>query len=62
MRIKIKLKITSENDAKKEAKRTPQGCQEGLKIDMLGANIDTKSDLSTHSVSQAILKRIFMKI
>ena len=58
---KTMLKTYSENDAKKVPKGSQKGCQEGLKIEILGVKMDTRSDLSTHSVSQAILKRIFMK-
>ena len=55
------MKTYSENDAKKVPKGSQKGCQEGLKIEILGEKMDTRSDLSTHSVSQAILKRFFIE-
>ena len=55
------LKTYSESDAKKLPKGSQKGCQEASKIEILGAKMGTRSDVSTHSVSQAILKRIFMK-
>ena len=58
---KTMLKTYSENDAKKVPKGSQKGCQEGFKIEILGVKMGTRSDVSTHSVSQVILKRIFMK-
>ena len=55
------LKTYIETWAKKVPKRSQKGCQEGLKIEILGVKMDTRSGLSTHSVLQGILKRIFMK-
>ena len=55
------LKTYSENDAKKVPKGSQKGCQEGLKIEILGAKMGTRSDLSTHSVPEEILKRQFHK-
>ena len=55
------LKIHSENYAKNVPKWSQKGCQEGLKIEIFGGKIGTRSDISSYFVSEAILKRIFMK-
>ena len=44
------LKIYSENDLQKVPKRSRKWCQEGLKIEIWGVKMDTRSDLRTHSV------------
>ena len=55
------LKTHSENYAEKVQKGSQQGCQDVSKIEILGAKMGTRSDLSTHSVSEEILKRIVLK-
>ena len=55
------LKTYSENDAKKVPKGSQKGCQEASKIEFFGERMGTRSDLSTHSVPEEILKRIVLK-
>ena len=55
------LNTYSENDAKKLPKGSQKGCQEASKIEIFGAKMGTRRDLSTHSVSEEILKRIVVK-
>ena len=55
------LKTYSENDVKKVPKGSQKGCQEASKIEFFGVKKDTRSDLSTHSVPEEILKRQFHK-
>jgi hypothetical protein len=55
------LKTYSENDAKNVPKGSQKGCQEASKIEIFRAKMGTRRDLSTHSVSEEILKRIVVK-
>ena len=55
------LKTYSESDAKKVPKGNQKGCQETSKIEFFGAKKGTRSDLSTHSFPEEILKRNFHK-
>ena len=61
MVMKTMLKIHIENDAKNVANLSQKGCEEGLKIKILGEKMGTRSDISLYFVSEAILKRFFMK-
>ena len=54
------LKIHIENDAKNVPKWSQKGCQEGLKIEVFGGKMGTRSDISSYFVSEAILKRNYM--